>query len=347
MSRGSRIINGTIVSSANKYPWFCQVVSNMKCGGSYIGNSCVLTAAHCFFNDDDKFVNNPDEWKIIMGSLDRNTGGKIYQVTSITPHPKYNEGVPTNNDLCILKLSRDPALDGFSPVPLITKELKNTLEVIGNTTTVMGFGNTTDGGNLSPNLLEADVKIASIGNNNGTSYEPGQITENMLTAGNINPDRDSCQGDSGGPLVALNSRDGKIYQLGIVSFGGNCGDPQFPGVYTMVSQYLNWIDGICGTVKINEVCCKIRKFLSAANSSKKHGCKSVKYVSRSEKYLKCAIKILKKEYKITHEEKYKNPLQKLKKAYHSIKKHRYIKSSSIQNVKDASTILGCGNNNVV
>jgi secreted trypsin-like serine protease len=43
------------------------------------------------------------------------------------------------------------------------------------------------------------------------------------------------QGDSGGPLVANNRL------VGIVSWGEGCGLPQFPGVYTKVSEVRNWI----------------------------------------------------------------------------------------------------------
>lgn len=30
-------------------------------------------------------------------------------------------------------------------------------------------------------------------------------------------------------------------QLGIVSFGNKCGEPSYPGVYTRVSEYMEWI----------------------------------------------------------------------------------------------------------
>lgn len=46
------------------------------------------------------------------------------------------------------------------------------------------------------------------------------------------------QGDSGGPLM-LN--DGKWTQVGIVSWGIGCGKGQFPGVYTRVTSFMNWI----------------------------------------------------------------------------------------------------------
>lgn len=43
------------------------------------------------------------------------------------------------------------------------------------------------------------------------------------------------QGDSGGPLVCGNEI------VGIVSFGYECGRPQYPGIYVNVSYYHDWI----------------------------------------------------------------------------------------------------------
>lgn len=63
------------------------------------------------------------------------------------------------------------------------------------------------------------------------------IGEGQLCAGaefNI----DSCSGDSGGPLMSQ-----KLYWTieGIVSFGHKCGLEGWPGVYTRVTSYVDWI----------------------------------------------------------------------------------------------------------
>jgi secreted trypsin-like serine protease len=63
----------------------------------------------------------------------------------------------------------------------------------------------------------------------------------MLCAGDLsNGGEDSCQGDSGGPLFVPDGGSGWV-QVGIVSFGIGCGRRDFPGVYTRVARYQNWI----------------------------------------------------------------------------------------------------------
>ena len=76
-----------------------------------------------------------------------------------------------------------------------------------------------------------------------TAWEPDDITSNMLCAGFLEKQgHDSCDGDSGGPLIAIGKDDTAVV-YGIVSFGPleGCGTPNFPGVYTRVSVFLNWI----------------------------------------------------------------------------------------------------------
>lgn len=64
-------------------------------------------------------------------------------------------------------------------------------------------------------------------------YYPEPITDNMFCAGMGGTD--SCQGDSGGPAVINNEL------VGVVSFGKGCAMAQYPGVYTKVRNYIDWI----------------------------------------------------------------------------------------------------------
>lgn len=68
-----------------------------------------------------------------------------------------------------------------------------------------------------------------------------EIKDSQICAGGKSGE-DSCGGDSGGPLMAIYS--GKWTYYGIVSFGlTRCGTSGFPGIYTRVTSYLEWIVG--------------------------------------------------------------------------------------------------------
>lgn len=71
-----------------------------------------------------------------------------------------------------------------------------------------------------------------------SSYGKDFIPIQSFCAGYMDGTADSCQGDSGGPFVV----DGILW--GVVSWGEGCARKGYPGIYTNVANYRNWIDSI-------------------------------------------------------------------------------------------------------
>ena len=114
--------------------------------------------------------------------------------------------------------------------------------------TVTGWGSLEEDSTKHPNILQ-EVTLPVITNaeckskydvyvNNGIRYGD-LITSRTLCAGYPHGGKDSCQGDSGGPGIWRDS--GRTYLIGVVSWGIGCGRPEFPGVYTRVTAYMDWI----------------------------------------------------------------------------------------------------------
>lgn len=63
------------------------------------------------------------------------------------------------------------------------------------------------------------------------------VTSHQICGGVDEGWKGQCSGDSGGPLLFENN-----VQLGIVSWSIKpCTKPPYPGVYTKVSHYIDWI----------------------------------------------------------------------------------------------------------
>lgn len=250
-----RIINGQTVN-ITQVPWQVAVVSSSEpndyfaqsCGGSILSENWVLSAAHCFVFPDEPEV--PDKTaadiEIVAGvtTLGVDVGSRI-AVEKIISHPDYATG-PTTNDIALLKLASPLNLNGSTKkaIALPFSEDKASWPAVNTPATVSGWGNTStdsDNPNYPSGLMAATVDVLTdppetqCGSYSTSSYLP----ESMLCAAEMTVGKDACQGDSGGPLAIEVS--GSWTLAGIVSWGIGCAQPQYPGVYTRVTSYLDWI----------------------------------------------------------------------------------------------------------
>ncbi|CAN7941903.1 unnamed protein product, partial [Ixodes hexagonus] len=223
-------------------------VRNFWCGGTLITKSVVLSAAHCFYEslNDTKYLARIGGVNISEGSsgpfVERN-------VSSVHIHPDYNER-HHYADVALLVLDRPGRLSNskrpFACLPDPDEEPDR------DQATVLGWGHDTFGGRLQTHLQKARLPLVSNNVCNEAymalaSYErefPRGVNRDFVCAGNITDGGvDACQQDSGGPLVINTTRNDRNFQeiIGIVSFGVDCGTPNYPGVYTRVATFRDWI----------------------------------------------------------------------------------------------------------
>lgn len=75
-----------------------------------------------------------------------------------------------------------------------------------------------------------------------------ELTDRQICAGGVFAE-DACRGDSGGPLMKR-TPSGIWETVAIVSFGYGCGRDGWPGVYTNVASYVDWIQNTMASTNV-------------------------------------------------------------------------------------------------
>uniref|UniRef100_A0A3Q2NTE6 Transmembrane serine protease 5 n=1 Tax=Fundulus heteroclitus TaxID=8078 RepID=A0A3Q2NTE6_FUNHE len=179
-------------------------------------------------------------WVVYAGIVTR-SAAKIaqqagYGVEKIIYNKNYNHR-SHDSDIALMKLQRPLNFsDTIRPICLPPYDYG----LPGGTQCwISGWGYTQPDVHSPDTLKEAPVPVISTKKCNSSCMYNGGITPRMLCAGYTEGKVDACQGDSGGPLVCP---DEKLWRLaGVVSWGTGCAEPNHPGVYTKVAEFLDWI----------------------------------------------------------------------------------------------------------
>ncbi|KJH52126.1 trypsin [Dictyocaulus viviparus] len=247
----SRVIGGS-TASISEFPWQAAIVSynndgsGLMCGGTVIDEYWIMTAAHCIINRWQKSY-------ILTGILSLSNPQHTVRVEQVVVHPQYDASQMAN-DIALVQSKRSLFSRGINSVCLTRND---SLLITIKEGIITGFGLHIVGGSpysvimgVSDVILKANVPI----------IPHQQCQREWLTlsgGGVVITDKQICAGsklhgaapgDSGGPLLVYD-KSGQLFQIGITSFGaggfqGLLDQRKYPGVYTRVASYANWIENV-------------------------------------------------------------------------------------------------------
>lgn len=201
--------------------------SHHLCGGWIYSTKWIVTAAHCTYG---RTISNTI---IVVGTNTLSEGGHEYELSRIMNHPDFSAAM--HHNIALLEVLYEIDLyPNIRPIPMATEYMERP-----TTAVVSGWGQVTDPGNFSDRLQW--VSQSTLTNVNCRARHSvvfrDYINESKICTDNVER-VGMCTGDAGNALIA-----GGVV-IGTASWGyGGCG-AGYPDVYTRMSHYAAWVQGI-------------------------------------------------------------------------------------------------------
>ncbi|XP_011182964.2 trypsin alpha [Zeugodacus cucurbitae] len=222
-----RIVGGVQTTISQRPPTLALMQSGKYyCAASLITTQHALTAAHCLYD-------TPREVIIVIGGvtdLRYRSSGQRRRVERMWIPRAFNPTTKTR-DVGVIKMVRPMVLGpNVAIMPLATTRARG-----GARINVSGWGTTNERQKTGVDILRTvTVSVVPLRTCAQMYGNSARLTNTMMCAASRG--RDACAGDSGGPAINSNGE-----QVGIVSFGRGCAQPEFPGVYTDIRSVLPFI----------------------------------------------------------------------------------------------------------
>uniref|UniRef100_A0A2C9GWS7 CLIP domain-containing serine protease n=1 Tax=Anopheles funestus TaxID=62324 RepID=A0A2C9GWS7_ANOFN len=252
----TRLFGGQL-TQIDDFPWTALIEYakpdgsyGFHCGGTLISQGHIVTAAHCVSS-------LPAGWRVHrvrLGEWDLETVEDCeygycnhpvvdVNIATIIVHDGYDvrNKNPCNDIALIRFVEKVNFTDTVQPICLPLSTSIRSENMTDSFSTVAGWGYATDITGVTKKL-KVDLKLRNAQECSSIlkQCETGFRHSAPLCALGDRPDKQICSADAGGGLVKFFY--GFYYLIGVASMGQEkCGSVDVPGVYTSVSDYVEWI----------------------------------------------------------------------------------------------------------